>query len=66
MTPAQQVKAAGLNSLAEVASITKQSVQTLSNWSKHKPELFAVVIAGCLSKKQLASESLNCHTECRK
>ena len=56
MTPAKQAKAAGLNSLAEVASITKQSVQTLSNWSKHKPELFAVVLSGCVSKRALAAQ----------
>jgi hypothetical protein len=52
MTPAKQAKAAGLNSLAEVASITRQSVQTLSNWSKYKPELFAVVISGCVMSKK--------------
>lgn len=52
MTPSQQIKSAGLSSLNEVAEITKQSPQTLSNWAKNKPELFKVVIAGCLALKE--------------
>lgn len=47
MTPSQQAKAAGLKSLAVVADMTGQSIQTLGNWAKNKPELFAVVLAGC-------------------
>jgi hypothetical protein len=46
MTPAKQAKAAGLESLAEVAEITGQSVQTLGNWHREKPKLFKTVIAG--------------------
>ncbi len=49
MTPSQQVKAVGLNSLAQVSKVTGVSVQTLSNWHKHKPDLFKIVILGCLS-----------------
>ena len=49
MTPSQQCKAAGLDSLAQVSKMTGQSVQTLSNWHKDKPDLFKVVLAGCLS-----------------
>jgi len=47
MTASQQAKAAGLKNLAEVAKLTKQSPQTLNNWHKHKPELFAIVLSGC-------------------
>ena len=47
-TPAQQAKRAGLDSLEQVARATGQSPQTLSNWAKNKPELFRVVLQGCL------------------
>ena len=46
MTPSLKCKAAGLKSLNELAEISHQSPQTLSNWYKHKPELFEVVLAG--------------------
>ena len=48
MTPAQQAKAAGLKSLLEVSELTGVSIQTLSNWAKNKPDLFGVVLAGCV------------------
>lgn len=47
MTPAQQAKAAGLKSLAEVTKQTGVSRQTLTNWHLHKPKLFAIVLRGC-------------------
>ena len=50
MTPSQQAKAAGLKSLLEVSEITGASIQTLSNWAKNKPQLFEVVLAGCVAK----------------
>jgi transcriptional regulator with XRE-family HTH domain len=50
MTPSQQAKAAGLKSLLQVSELTGVSIQTLSNWAKNKPELFEVVINGCLVK----------------
>lgn len=49
MTPSQQAKAEGLKSLSEVSDKTGVSLQTLGNWHKHKPKLFAVVLAGCKS-----------------
>lgn len=52
-SPSQQAKDAGLKSLAEVSSITKQSVQTLHNWAKNKPELFHAVVVGCANIKEL-------------
>ena len=47
MTPSEQAKKAGLKSLSQVAKMTEQSLQTLNNWHKNKPELFSIVIAGC-------------------
>ncbi len=52
MTASQQAKQAGLKSLAEVTRMTGQSKETLSNWSRNKPELFHVVIQGCLAIKE--------------
>ena len=45
---AEQAKQAGLKSLSEASELTGQSLQTLRNWSINKPDLFTVVIAGCL------------------
>lgn len=47
MKASEQAKAAGLKSLSQVSTITGVSLQTLDNWSKNKPDLFAVVLAGC-------------------
>jgi len=47
VTPSQQAKAAGLKSLSQVMEITGVSLQTLTNWHRHKPELFKTVILGC-------------------
>lgn len=46
MTPSQTAKHHGCKSLQQVANITKQSVQTLINWHRDKPELFKVVCIG--------------------
>lgn len=51
MTPSEQCKAAGLSSLAELSRVSGQSVQTLINWHRHKPELFALVLAGAVATK---------------
>lgn len=55
MSPSRQAKASGLKSLTQASQLlgTKPdgmpvvSLQTLTNWHKHKPKLFAVVLAGC-------------------
>jgi len=47
MTPSQQAKAEGLKSLSVVARLTGQSLQTLGNWAKNKPDLFRIVLKGC-------------------
>ena len=49
LTPSQQAKAEGLKSLSQVSELTGQSLQTLSNWAKDKPELFKIVLLGCVS-----------------
>lgn len=58
MTASEAAKKAGLKSLAEVASITGQSTQTLNNWFNDKPELFKVVLAGCVNDTDLADKVL--------
>ena len=55
-TASQQAKAAGLKNLIQVQQLTGQSAQTLINWHRDKPELFRVVIAGCVS---LAPEDIS-------
>lgn len=55
MTPSEQCKAAGLNSLAQLSRISGVSVQTLINWHRNKPRLFAVVVAGAVVLSKLPS-----------
>jgi hypothetical protein len=50
-SPSRQAKAAGLKNLAEVAQMTGRSDRTLANWCRNYPDLFAVVIAGCVALK---------------
>lgn len=56
MTPSQQAKAAGLKSLAQVAKMAGRSDRTLTNWHRNYPELFRVVIAGCVALKEKDDE----------
>lgn len=49
LTPSKIAKESGLKSLLQVQQLTKQSAQTLINWHRDKPELFRVVIAGCVA-----------------
>lgn len=53
MTPSEQCKAAGLESLAELVKISWVSVQTLINWHKNKPRLFEVVVSGAVAIKKM-------------
>lgn len=52
MSPSDQCKTAGLKSLAELAKISGVSIQTLINWSRDKPHLFATVVAGAVVIKE--------------
>ena len=54
MIPSEQCTSAGLRSLAELTEITEVSKQTLINWHRHKPVLFAVVVAGAVAVKKLS------------
>jgi len=49
MTPSQQAKAAGLKNLTQVSVTTGVSLNTLTNWHRDKPELFRIVLLGCLA-----------------
>lgn len=56
MTPSQQAKAAGLKNLSQVAELTGQSLQTLTNWQRNKPDLFRIVLAGCAYELNINGE----------
>ena len=47
MTASEQAKSVGLKSLSQVSDFSGVSLQTLNNWSNHKPRLFKVVLFGC-------------------
>jgi len=49
LTPGKAAKEFGLKSLLQVQQITGQSAQTLTNWHRDKPELFKIVILGCVA-----------------
>ncbi len=49
LTPSQQAKEAGLKNLLQVQRLTGQSAQTLTNWHRDKPELFKIVLLGCVA-----------------
>ena len=59
MKPSEQCKAAGLKSLVELSQITGESQQTLINWNKNKPRLFAVVVAGARLVQVLEAHKQN-------
>jgi hypothetical protein len=53
MTASQKAKQLGCKSLKQITDKTGTSLQTLTNWFNHKPDLFHVVCVGVaeLSKK---------------
>ena len=57
MTPSEKCKAAGLKSLAELAEISGESVQTLINWHKSDNPVhnrrFELLLKGALSEQGL-------------
>lgn len=61
MKPSNLCKIYGLESLQELANITGQSVQTLNNWSKNKPELFKIIIFGSIAKKLQVFNEIDDH-----
>lgn len=71
ITPSQQAKAAGLKSLTQVRDMLGTnknghpmvSLQTLANWHKNKPNLFAAVLAGCMAIIDLRMDDENLEEE---
>tara|TARA_R110000765_G_scaffold143226_4_gene244775 strand:+ start:270 stop:488 length:219 start_codon:yes stop_codon:yes gene_type:complete len=55
ITPSKQAKELGLKSLTQVSELTGQSLQTLTNWFNDKPELYEVVLLGCVAKLGLVT-----------
>jgi hypothetical protein len=55
ITASQYAKQAGLRSLAEAVRMTNRSADTLTRWHKDMPDLFRVVIAGCIEIKRQES-----------
>ena len=51
-TASKYAKQAGLKSIAEVSKMTGRSADTLTRWHKDMPDLFRVVIAGCIEMKR--------------
>lgn len=51
MTPSKKAKACGLKDLQEMAELANKPVNTLKTWFKTNPELFDVVLSGCITKR---------------
>ena len=51
MKPSEKAKSAGLKSLAELAEISGESVQTLNNWFKNEPRRFELILKGAIAEK---------------
>jgi hypothetical protein len=48
MTPSQQAKEAGLKSLTQMSQMTGKPTDTLRNWHRDSPDLFRLLLAGCV------------------
>lgn len=53
ISPSQQAKIMGLKNLKQVSNMTDTSLHTLINWHRDKPELFKIVLLGCLKRKPI-------------
>ena len=51
MKPSEAAKSAGLKSLAELAEISTESVQTLNNWFNNEPRRFELILKGAVFEK---------------
>jgi hypothetical protein len=47
MSASQDVKAAGLKSLAQMSELTGERTDKLRRWHKDRPKLFNIVLFGC-------------------
>lgn len=50
-TPSQQAKASGLKSLEQMSQMVGKPTETLRNWHRDSPELFRILLAGCVLEK---------------
>jgi hypothetical protein len=51
MSPSKEAKEAGLKNMIELSAISNKPRKTLENWYKSNPQLFKVVVAGCVAVK---------------
>ena len=51
MSASTIAKAEGLDSLAEACRMTGKPANTLQRWHNDEPELFIIVISGCVAVK---------------
>lgn len=56
MTASKFAKNHGLKSLNQVCSITGRNKATLINWFNNEPDLFEVVVLGCVFKIKFGSQ----------
>ncbi len=59
-----QAKEAGFKNLSEVARITGQSPQKVTYWHKYKPELFRIMLLGCVADKAQRAKPTRSHWHC--
>lgn len=60
MKPSEKARAVGFKTLEELSEISKESVQTLNNWSKAKPLRFELILKGAIAKKaEMACEGFD-------
>lgn len=52
----QEVKEAGLKSLAEMERLTGEPAEKLRRWHRDRPRLFKIVLFGCLKLKGANNE----------
>jgi len=59
LTPAKKSKSCGLSGMDEMSRLANKPKSTLADWFKTNPELFDVVLSGCITKR--LNESLTQH-----
>ncbi|MFY8352932.1 hypothetical protein AAEU29_20500 [Pseudoalteromonas sp. SSM20] len=59
MSASREAKKMGLKSLKIAMEMTGQSRQNLQNWYQDKPDLFRVIIEGCISIQKKELEAAN-------
>ena len=57
MTPGKKAKSAGINGMIEMGQLANKAKSTLEGWYHTNPELFNVVLSGCVVKKLNAAIS---------